>query len=169
MRRLLLPIAFLLAGLASRGQNNAATQAPYLQNPTVPEFKVLLPDSTHWFSKADLKKGRAVLFMAFNPDCEHCQKQADIIVDNLKGPLEKVEIVMTTYQDLMKMREFIRNHKLSGHPNIIVGRDVNYFFGPFFNMHYSPFLAFYDKQWKLAKAYEGGARAELLKTTVDGL
>lgn len=164
-------MSFLLLMMAqsTRAQQTATSQPPYLQNPVVPEFKVLLPDSTHWFSKANLKKGRAVMFMAFNPDCEHCQKQADIIVANNKGALEKVEIVMATYQDMKKLRDFIRDHKLSGHPNIIVGRDVNYFFGPFFNMHYSPFLAFYDKQGKLSKVFEGGAQADRLKTTVEGL
>jgi thiol-disulfide isomerase/thioredoxin len=168
MRNLLTGLVLILATTA-QAQLAPEQKPPYLQNPIVPDFKVLLPDSTHWFGKIDLKKGRAVMFMAFNPDCEHCQKQADIIVANLNGPLEKIEIVMTTYQDMKKMREFIQDHKLAGHGNIHVGRDVNYFFGPFFNMHYSPFLAFYDKQGNLAKVYEGGAQAEKLKTTVEGL
>ena len=169
MHRLLLPLVLMLFTGTLRAQQPATPQPPYLQHPVIPEFKVLLPDSTHWFSKANLKKGRPVMFMAFNPDCEHCQKQADIIVANLKGPMEKVEIVMTTYQEMKKLRDFIRDHKLAGHPNIIVGRDVSYFFGPFFAMRYSPFLAFYDKQGKLAKVYEGGAQADRLKATVDGL
>lgn len=168
MNRILLLFVLLLAGTV-RAQQAGTPQPPYLQNPVIPEFKVLLPDSTHWFSKANLKKGRPVMFMAFNPDCEHCQKQADIIVANNTGALQKTEIVMTTYQDMKKLREFITAHKLAGHPNIIIGRDVSYFFGPFFNMHYSPFLAFYDKQGKLAKVFEGGAQADRLKTTVEGL
>ncbi len=169
MRTILLTLATLAISSISRAQQATTPQPPYLQNPVIPEFKVLLPDSSHWFSKADLKKGRAVMFMAFNPDCEHCQKQADIIVANNTGELSKLQIVMTTYQDMGKMRSFMRDHKLAGHPNITVGRDVGYFFGPFFNMHYSPFLAFYDKQGRLAKVYEGGAQADKLKSTVDGL
>jgi thiol-disulfide isomerase/thioredoxin len=161
-------LALLLPFLRGTAQASDSS-APYLKNPVLPAFRILKPDSTHWFTQADLKKGRPVMIMVFNPDCEHCQKQAEIITKNNKEILSGVEIVMTTYQDFGKMRSFIRKYDLSAYRNIHVGRDVNYFFGPFFNMHYNPFLAIYDKKGKLYKAYEGGAQADKLKETFSGL
>jgi thiol-disulfide isomerase/thioredoxin len=159
----------LLFSLAGKAQNDATASAPYLKNPSLPAFRILLPDSTHWFTQADLRKDKAVMFMVFNPECEHCQKEAETLQKYHKDFLASIEIVMTTYQDMQKMREFIRHYDLGSIRNVHVGRDVNYFFGTFFNMHYLPFLAFYDKHGKLAKVFEGGAQADKLREIVEGL
>ena len=160
--------AFLLA-LSGNAQVDATASAPYLKDPAMPAFRILLTDSTHWFTQADLKKGKPVMFMVFNPECEHCQKQADLIGQEDKGKMAGVEIVMASYQDLAKIRAFATTYKLADHPNIHVGRDPNYFFSSHYSIHYFPFLVFYDRQGKLAKVHEGGATAEKLKETLSGL
>jgi len=169
MHRLLNLFAVLLLALPATAQNDATAVAPYLQNPVMPAFRILLTDSTHWYTQADLHKGRPVMFMVFNPECEHCQKQAELISKEYKAILAGVEIVMASYQDLQKIRAFATTYNLNSNPNIHVGRDPNYFFSTQYNIHYFPFLVFYDKKGKLSKVHEGGATAEKLKDTVSGL
>ncbi len=135
--------------------------APYLRNPVLPQFSILQPDSVTWFTKNDLKSGRKSMIMLFSPDCDHCKKQTDIIVDNI-DKLKELEIVMTTFQTVEKMRRFYEKYGLAKYPNIHVGRDVRYFFGPFYRFRYSPFLAIYDEREQLIKVYEGGAKRDRL-------
>jgi thiol-disulfide isomerase/thioredoxin len=167
MKKTIILLALLLPFLQGNAQKDST--APYLKNPTLPAFKILLPDSAHWFTQANLKKGKAVMIMVFNPDCSHCQNQAEVIAQNHKELLSEIEIVMCSYQDLQKMRGFIDKYKLGEFSNIHVGRDVNYFFTPFYNMHLFPFLAIYDKKGKLYKVFEGGIEADKIKETFKGL
>ena len=101
------------------------------------------------------------MIMLFSPDCEHCQKQTEIIIDNI-DKMKNLEIVMSTFQPVDKMRKFSDRYKLSKFSNIHVGRDVRYFFGPFYRIRFSPFLAIYDENENLLKAYEGGAKIDRL-------
>jgi thiol-disulfide isomerase/thioredoxin len=152
-------IPFILGFIYVNAQTDSL--APYLRNPVLPQFSILKPDSVTWFTKDDLKRGRKSMIMLFSPDCDHCKKQTDIIVDNIDR-LKDLEIVMTTFQPIEKMRRFYEKYELSKYPNIHVGRDVRYFFGPFYRFRYSPFLAIYDENEKLIKVYEGGAKKDKL-------
>jgi len=169
MMRSLPLLSCLLLTLSGLAQSDATATAPYLKDPSLPAFRILLTDSTHWFTQAELRKGRPVLLMVFNPECEHCQKQAELLGQEDKGKLAGFEIVMASYQELRKIRAFAETYKLADHPNIHVGRDPNYFFSTHYSIHYFPFLVFYDRNGKLAKVQEGGVTAEKLKETLSGL
>lgn len=103
--------------------------------------------------------------MLFSPDCEHCQKQTAEITKNIKN-FEGVEVVMATYQPVFKAKAFAAQYKLGGYTNFYVGRDVMYFFGPFYQLKSAPFIAIYNKEQKLIKAFDGGAPVEKLIETL---
>lgn len=157
--KLIFTLPLLLGIFYANAQTDSL--APYLRNPVLPQFSILQPDSSTWFTKNDLKRGRKAMIMLFSPDCDHCKKQTDIIVDNI-DKLKDLEIVMTTFQPVEKMRRFYEKYGLAKYPNIHVGRDVRYFFGPFYRFRYSPFLAIYDERENLIKVYEGGAKGDKL-------
>lgn len=138
-------------------QNNE--QPPYLKNPVLPEFRILQKDSLTWFTRKDLKAGTPVMIMLFSPDCEHCQEETKMIQAN-KKQLADLQIVMVTYQPMEKMQRFYKEYKLADNPNIYMGRDVPYFFGPYYRGRSIPFLAIYNKQQKLVRVYDGGAKID---------
>ncbi len=151
-------LLFLLVPFCSPAQED---DAPYLKNPVLPQFSILNTDSTSWFTTRDIRNGAPVMIMLFSPDCEHCKDQAATIVKNM-DKLKNTEIVMSTFQPVHKMKEFCNIYKLAQYPNVHVGRDVKYFFGPFYRMKYSPFVAIYSKDRKLVRVFEGGAKIDKL-------
>jgi thiol-disulfide isomerase/thioredoxin len=133
--------------------------APYLKYPSLPNFSILQEDSTSWFTARDIKKGVPVIIVLFSPECDHCKKQASLMTKNM-NELRNTEIVMSTFQPIYKMKDFIRQYKLYQYPNVHVGRDVKYFFGPFFRVRSAPFLALYDKNRNLIKVFEGDTKVD---------
>ena len=160
----LLP-AFLLIAFFALSTAATAQQAPYLAKPYVPDFYILGTDSSTIFNKATIKKGKPVMIILFSPDCDHCQKQTASITKNIKA-FDGVEIVMATYQPVFKAKAFAAQYKLNTYPNFYVGRDVMYFFGPYYQLKSAPFIAIYNKDQKLIKAFDGGAPVEKLLETL---
>jgi thiol-disulfide isomerase/thioredoxin len=141
-------------------------EAPYLKNPVIPSFSILKEDSTSWFSSRDIRNGMSVIIMLFSPECDHCREQTAILTKNM-DKLKNAEIIMSTFQPIYKMKEFSNQYKLTSYPNIHLGRDVKYFFGPFYRIRYSPFIAVYNKERKLVKVFEGGANIEKLLDAIN--
>jgi len=135
--------------------------APYLKNPFIPQFSILNTDSTSWFTQREIRNGFPVMIMLFSPDCEHCREQTEILVKNMEK-LKNTEIIMSTFQPIYKMKDFCSQYKLAKYPNVHVGRDVKYFFGPYYRIRYSPFIAIYNKDHKLVRVFEGGAKIDKL-------
>jgi thiol-disulfide isomerase/thioredoxin len=131
-----------------------STAAPYKRFPSVPPFKLLLTDSTTYFTKEDLDKKKAVMIMLFSPDCDHCQHETEDIIAHI-GEFKKTQILMATMLPFDKMVEFYKKNDLKRFDNIVVGRDVGYFFPVFYDVHNLPFLAFYNKKKELISVFSG--------------
>ena len=129
-------------------------QAPYKRFPSVPPLKLLLADSTSFFTKDDLQKKRPVMVMLFSPDCEHCQHEMEQIIKNIYA-FEKTQVILSTTRDFDNMVEFIKRYQLDRFENIIVGKDVGYMLPVFYNIRNLPFLAFYNRQKELISVFEG--------------
>jgi hypothetical protein len=145
-------------GLAVFSQSDS-TKAPYLRFPTFPPVKLLLPDSTSNFSKADLPKKAAVMVMLFNPECEHCQHETEEIIKHM-SEFKNIEIVMATMMPFNMMQGFREKYKLAQYKNVIVGQDQHYFLPTFYNIRNLPFLAFYNKKKELISVFQGSMPIE---------
>jgi hypothetical protein len=53
------------------------------------------------------------------------------------------------------MVDYYHHYGLKRFDNIIVGKDVSYFFPVFYDIHNLPFLAFYNKKKELISVYSG--------------
>jgi thiol-disulfide isomerase/thioredoxin len=131
-----------------------STAAPYTRFPQLPPFKILLTDSATYFTKDMLEKKRPILFMLFSPDCEHCQHETEDIIGNMEL-LGKIQVLMVTTAPFDKMSGFYTKYDLKRFPNIIVGRDIGYFFPVFYDVRNLPFMAFYNKKQSLISVYRG--------------
>jgi hypothetical protein len=144
-------ILLLSTGTAAFGQTEQPT---FKRFPTVPDFRILLPDSTTWFAKKDLPRKKATLIMVFSPDCDHCKHETEQIIAHIEE-FKQIGIVMATTLPFGRMKEFYEHYDLQRFRNIKVGRDVNYLLPVFYNMRNMPFLAFYDKKGNLIDVAEG--------------
>jgi thiol-disulfide isomerase/thioredoxin len=153
MKMLFLFAAVLCCQLNAISQTDSAA-APYTRFPNLPPFKILLTDSTTYFTKDMLEKKKPILFMLFSPDCEHCKHETEDIIANIEL-LRKVQVLMVTTMPFDKMSAFYTQYDLKRFPNIIVGRDVGYFFPVFYDVRTLPFMAFYNKKQSLISVYRG--------------
>jgi cytochrome oxidase Cu insertion factor (SCO1/SenC/PrrC family) len=126
---------------------------PYKKNPAIPSFEIQKTDKSI-FTNAKLKKNIPVIIIFFSPTCEHCLHQMDAMMKRVND-LKKYQIVMATYQPDEELVEFDKKYQLKKHPNFTTGRDIRYFFPPFYAIRNFPYLAFYDKQGKLKSTNEG--------------
>ncbi|MDP1844715.1 MAG: hypothetical protein Q8K64_14965 [Sediminibacterium sp.] len=153
---------FSLITFAGIGQSPIDTIPPYQKYPAMPDFKILLTDST-WFKKANLPTTEYTAIIYFSPECGHCQHEAKEIVKNIDS-LKQVFFVWASYRDLNDIKTFYYHYKLNEHPNNIVGRDPQYFIPAFFQAKYTPFVALYDQNKQFVKAWDMGVEIpELLE------
>ena len=154
MKKIIFTIVAIIIYLSGMAQTDSAQLAPFKRFPSVPPFKLLLTDSSTHFTKDNLAKKKAVMFMLFSPDCEHCKHETEEIIKNINA-FDKVQIVMATTQPFAKMVDYYSNYDLKRFDNIIVGRDQAYFLPVFFDIHNLPFLAFYNKKKELISVFSG--------------
>ncbi|HEY8388396.1 MAG TPA: redoxin domain-containing protein [Parasegetibacter sp.] len=139
----------------------------YKRFPIVPKFEILATDSVSIITRDDFKKNKPVLIMYFSPDCDHCQDQVSDILKNV-DKLKNVQILLTSYQPLEKIRAFKEKNQLDKYPNIFIGRDTQYFIPSFFDVANLPFLAFYDKKQNLLFAHEGNVKPAKILNVFKG-
>lgn len=142
----------VISSLTVWGQ--AQPDPPYKRFPTLPPLKLLLTDSVTQFTDKDLKKNKAVFLFIFSPDCDHCQKETEELIEKIDS-FKNIQIVMATILPFDKMKSFYETYKLSQYPNIIVGHDYQYLLSTYYRMRTLPFLAFYDKKGNLIDGVEG--------------
>lgn len=161
MGRSLLFFLFLISSAAS-GQTDSLP--PYLRDRTLPEFRLLRTDGKTWLTRDDLAKGKPVMIMLFNPDCDHCQKQTWAIRQGIDR-LGDLQIVMATYRNLKMIGQFEELYELYRFPAIRAGRDEQYRLIPHYRVSSLPLMAVYDRNWLFLDTVKGDQGIDpILKT-----
>lgn len=142
---------------------------PYLKNPTLPAFNILLQDSSSFYNTYNIPDGKPTVMVLFSPDCEHCQKfTAELLnkMDSLKG----VNFVFFTPMPLTELRKFAGKLELAKYKNILaVGKDYLYFSLPFYDVKYVPVISVYNRKKRFVKRYEGSVKVHDLIVLTQGL
>lgn len=158
--------AFLIQIVSVAFPQADSTQAPYLRFPTPPPFRLLLTDSITYFTKENLNKRTATMFMLFNPDCEHCKKETEEILENITR-FKNIQIIMATFMPFDMMKEFYETFSLSKYSNIVVGKDINHILVSFYKVSSLPFHAFYNKKHELISVFEGSLTVPKILAELD--
>jgi hypothetical protein len=131
------------------------TEAAYKKDPNIPDFTILLTDST-WFSKEDLPKAGEydyTIIVYFDPTCGHCQQEAAEIVKHMDG-LKNVFFIFAAYRDFVEVKKFAAIYSLDQFPNVRIGRDPKYAIPAFYRVTKNPLIAVYNKKGKLEKVFD---------------
>ena len=126
MKKLLVLLVSLAAVLTSSA-SKIDTIPQHLKNLKLPDFKLLLPDSATNFYTEQLSAKKSTILISFSPECDHCKQQTKEIIQNI-DQLKNVQIVMATTLPFDMMKAFHEEYKIASYKNIIMGRDVLYFF-----------------------------------------
>lgn len=142
MKRINLLIILLVLGLISFAQTDSL--APYWKNKVMPSFSLLKTD-TSFFTNANLIKGKSTIFMLFNPECEHCQKQFEQLV-KIPEVINTTQVVLCSTELMDKISIFYTKFHLVNYPFVHLGKDYKVFFGGFFQPKTVPVVVVYDQQ-----------------------
>ncbi len=152
MKKILLLVCLIIAAGCSQAQDTVDTKN--IQN--IPPFKILRTDST-WFTTANLKKGKPVMIIYFSPDCSHCQHMVYDMKPKMKqfGNIQIVMVTFTDFNRLKMIQNFQRDFDLAKYHNITIGTEGHtYIVQRYYQVRTTPFIAIYDKNGKLVKAYD---------------
>lgn len=154
----LLFFSILLAGFSYAQYD---TTAPYLKTKLLPDFRLLTIDSIE-FNQTVLDETKSTIVMLFNPECDHCQQQLNLL---LSMPLvtETAQIILSSNETMVKNRIFYEKNKLDKYPFIHLGKDFKYFFETFYQPRTIPVLAFYNPQKQLTLFNQGNVKKKQIE------
>lgn len=144
-------LIFILFAGASKAQTYDSIP-PYQKDSTLPHFLLLNEDSV-WFNTAQLPKKTPVVFIFFNPDCSHCQHEAEEIAANM-DKLKKIQFIWMTYAPTFaEIKQFADQYGLAKFKNVHFYKDPNYMMPSFYRLDMTPFIAGYNKNGMLVRTW----------------
>lgn len=137
------------SGPASQDKTGQDLPKPIVND--LPNMAVTLLDGS--IVNAKELKGETVLII-FRPDCDHCQREAKEIKENLLS-FKKSALYFITSEPLEQIEKFARDYDLLGRPNVFFGwtpvEHVLNNYGPIA----TPSMYIYSSEHKLIKAFNG--------------
>jgi len=165
--RLLTAFILLAFSTGAFAQTDTDSNAPYRKNPGIPAFDLLKTDSSTHITQADVIAKHRTMIMFFSPDCTHCQHQTEDMLAAIDS-LKDIQIIMATYQSFEEMVAFNQKYSIYKYSNIKMGRDIKYFFPPFYRMKSLPHMALYNEKGNYITSFEGNQKIAKLLDAFDG-
>jgi peroxiredoxin len=135
---------------SSSNKDNTDSNSGAVQN-DLPQMVVTKPDGSQ-LNMRDLT-GKSVLVL-FQPDCDHCQREAHAIQENISA-FNSYTLYFITTTSHQEIETFAREYKLANHPNVhfcqATSQSILDNFGPID----APSLYIFSSDKKLIKAFNG--------------
>jgi thiol-disulfide isomerase/thioredoxin len=150
---------FIIISLA--GCFGAEPQKTGKEGKTLPDFSILLTDSTTWLHSRDIPANNPFVLFMFSPYCPYCKAQTKKIIED-RDLLGDIHFYFISRFPLSAVKGYIKEFQLDKQSNITVGLDsanvvTDYLEAPGF-----PFMAVYGKNKKLNQAFLGKTYSRLL-------
>ena len=108
-----------------------------------------------------LQKNTPSVFIAFHPECEHCQYEAKSIHEG-HTDLENVNIVMFTVANDSMTKAFSKQYGLDSLKNVHVIADTTREMDKIFDVNTIPTVFIYNAKNQLVKRYNGETKIEAI-------
>src|SRR5258705_3595949 len=119
---------------------------------TIPSFKITLSNNKT-LNAADLPKGRPLVLIYFDPDCDHCQKLMTELFKKINS-FKKVQMVLVTFKPITEVAAFEKKYGTRNYPNMKVGTEGTLFYlRNYYKLIKMPFTALYDKKGNYNYSY----------------
>lgn len=136
--------------------------------PDLPAFDLLMIDSATVLDTKQIPGGKPIVLIYFSPDCDHCQKLTSSILSDMQD-MKDIRFYFITVDPFARLKVFNKYYKIYKYPNIVLGRDYNFFYPKFINTFNTPHIALYDGDKKLRVVFVGGTDAHRLVNEIDNL
>ena len=120
----------------------------------LPDFSILLTDSTTRLYTASISAGKPFILFYFSPYCPHCRKQTKRIVEDI-DMLKDIHFYFISSFPLSAVKSFYKEYQLDKYPNITTGLDSARFVSDYFEIPGVPYMAIYGGSKKLNKTFLG--------------
>jgi cytochrome oxidase Cu insertion factor (SCO1/SenC/PrrC family) len=155
-RRIALLILLVWSFLALTAQRAAAQAETGL-----PPFSMTLANGTY-FHASQLPKGKPVLLIYFDPECDHCHTLMNAFFKRA-ADFKSAEVLMITYKPLNDVQRFVQAYQVHKYTNIKAGTEgTTYFLRNHYRMQNTPFVALYNKEGKMTAGYQKDVPLEAL-------
>ncbi|HKC37307.1 MAG TPA: redoxin domain-containing protein [Chitinophagaceae bacterium] len=119
---------------------------------TIPSFKITLSNNKT-LNAADLPKGKPLVLIYFDPDCDHCQKLMTELFKKINS-FKKVQMVLVTFKPVTEVAAFEKKYGTRNYPNMKVGTEGTLFYlRNYYKLIKMPFTALYDKKGNYNYSY----------------
>ena len=135
---------------------------------TIPPFKMTLSNNKI-FNAVDLPKGKPLVIIYFDPDCDHCQKLMTELFKKINS-FKKAEMVLITFKPVTEVAEFEKKYTTSKYANMKVGTEGTLFYlRNYYKLVKMPFTALYDSQGNYSYSYRDETPVDDLIKRLNGL
>ena len=139
-----------LAGCYSREPEKTGKEGKH-----IPEFNLLLTDSTTWLNIPKSSVANPIVLFYFSPNCPYCKAQTKEIIEDM-DKLKNIQFYFVSSFPIPLLKAYSKEYKLAKYPNITTGRDTAHVIGDYFEILGVPYIAIYGKDKKLKKSFMGG-------------
>jgi thiol-disulfide isomerase/thioredoxin len=159
-------ISFFIITICLAGCFGSEPQKTGKEGKPMPEFSMLLTDSTTWLNTNKLSTGKPTTFFYFSPFCPYCKAQTKEIIEDMDR-LKNINFYFISKFPMPNLKAFQKEYQLAKYPNINIGMDTSTFVMDYFEIAYVPYLAIYNKEKKLNKAFIGKIYSSQIKKVAE--
>lgn len=154
-------ILVLIAGAISVSAIGIHHINPPRPGDPIPEFNLLLMDSTTILNTRDIPSGQPIALTWFRPDCGHCQLELLEITGN-PDSVKHMRFYFITAAPFKKTKALYQQMHLERYNYITIGIDTGGVFIKHFKPKVTPFQAIYNKEKELTTLLPGEVPLEQL-------
>lgn len=121
---------------------------------TIPPFNMVLSDGTTYYNADNVEKGKPLMIVYFDPECQHCQEFTKLLIKNI-SKFNKAQVVMIcAVPAIPPLKKFVDDFGLAKYANIKAGTEGMYHATMnFYHVDTTPFTALYNKNGTLISYY----------------
>jgi len=139
-----------------------------MNSQTIPPFKMTLSNNKI-FNAADLPKGKPIVLIYFDPDCDHCQKLMAELFKKINS-FKKVEMVLITFKSVTEVAAFEKKYTTNKYANMKVGTEGTLFYlKNYYKLEKMPFTILYDSKGNYRFSYRDETPVDDLINKLNGL
>jgi thiol-disulfide isomerase/thioredoxin len=158
-------ILFLII-LTLAGCYGATPEKTGLEGKPLPEFNLLLPDSSNWINIRNAPAGKAVALFYFSPACPYCRAQTEEIIEDM-DKLKNIHFYFVAGFPLQGLKDFCNEYQLVKYSNITSGIDTGDVIKNYFEITAVPYMAIYGKGKTLHQTFVGKIYSSQLKKVAE--
>jgi thiol-disulfide isomerase/thioredoxin len=154
-------ICLVLIIVCIAGCFGAEPQKTGKEGKPLPEFSILLTDSTTRLHSRDIPANKPFVLFVFSPFCPYCKAQTKKIIED-RELLGDIHFYFISRFALSDVKKYINEFQLDKQPNITVGLDSAGFVNDYLEAPGFPFIAIYGKNKTLNQAFLGKTYSSLI-------